>query len=313
MHEHIIPPVWRLLWFWILLFVAILSGWMLFSTLTNVKTTAPEISKPVSYVTEPTKPKEPADPTQDQLDDAIKRAEQLCTEKFLSQYEISIQLRSEGHHYKAVEYALNHLAVDWNETALKRAEDCALNQGKSQQEVSTEISTHFTKKELQYVLHNITADWNLAAKKRAKILSEEYGDSKQNIYEMLMEKNFSAQQAKYGVDYAEIDWNENALKHAKQFHLIDHMPAKVILTKLTSQREEQFTAEEANYAVTALQTWIEEGIAIQDGELADYNVSYPKGSAKPLYNKKFRISEYLLDDYIPTTDTTSYYIPSYSY
>ena len=71
MHEHIIPPVWRLLWFWILLFVAILSGWILFSTLANVKTTAPEISKPVSYVTELTKPKEPADPTQDQLDDAI--------------------------------------------------------------------------------------------------------------------------------------------------------------------------------------------------------------------------------------------------
>jgi len=54
------------------------------------------------------------------------------------------------------------------------------------------------------------------------------------------------------MDNIEANWNENALKKAKSYQEDQDMSPEAVREQLTSEYGEQFTPEEANYAINHL-------------------------------------------------------------
>ena len=76
--------------------------------------------------------------------------------------------------------------------------------------------------------------------------------SKQGIYDQLISEygeKFTADEAQYAIDHIQADWNENALKKAKNYRETMDMSDDGIYDQLTSEYGEQFTSEEADYAM----------------------------------------------------------------
>lgn len=80
--------------------------------------------------------------------------------------------------------------------------------------------------------------------------------SKQAIYQQLTSdsgEKFSTQAGQYAVDHlTDIDWNKNALAKAKDYQKQQAMSSDAIREQLTSSAGEQFTTEQANYAIQHL-------------------------------------------------------------
>lgn len=78
--------------------------------------------------------------------------------------------------------------------------------------------------------------------------------SKQRIYDQLVShaEEFSPEAAQYAVDHVKSDWKANALAKAKSYENSMNMSNEAIRRQLVSEYGEQFTAEEADYAVSHL-------------------------------------------------------------
>ncbi len=94
----------------------------------------------------------------------------------------------------------------------------------------------------------------------ALIKAEEYATtmemSKQGVYDQLVSsygEGFSTQAAQYAVNnLTDIDWNANALAKAKEYQSEEAMSPNAIYGQLTSTYGEQFTTDQANYAIQHL-------------------------------------------------------------
>ena len=80
--------------------------------------------------------------------------------------------------------------------------------------------------------------------------------SKKGVYDQLTAdagEKFSAQAAQYAIDHLTgIDWNANALAKAKSYQKDMAMSPEAIRDQLTSASGEQFTPQEADYAIQHL-------------------------------------------------------------
>ena len=92
------------------------------------------------------------------------------------------------------------------------------------------------------------------ALKTAESYATQLHMSKRGIYDQLVSEaeNFSPDAAQYAVDNVQADWNANALAKAKEYERVMNMSDEAIRDQLTSEYGEQFTAEEADYAVAHL-------------------------------------------------------------
>lgn len=89
---------------------------------------------------------------------------------------------------------------------------------------------------------------------KAESYSSNLHMSKRGIYDQLVShaEQFSPEAAQYAVDHVKSDWKANALAKAKSYEKSMNMSNKAIREQLVSEYGEQFTAEEADYAVSHL-------------------------------------------------------------
>ena len=95
------------------------------------------------------------------------------------------------------------------------------------------------------------------AYKKGKDYAEHMYMSKDAVYDQLTSEygeGFEADAAQYAVDKLadEIDWNENALKKAENYQQDMSMSRSNIYEQLISEYGEQFTEEQAQYAIDHL-------------------------------------------------------------
>lgn len=85
----------------------------------------------------------------------------------------------------------------------------------------------------------------------AETIAINLGSSKAETYSKLVSGGASAEAAQYAVDTVDADWQANAVRKAKAYAR-DGMTGDVLRDQLTSEYGEQFTAEEADYALAHL-------------------------------------------------------------
>ncbi|UQN28902.1 Ltp family lipoprotein [Brachybacterium kimchii] len=85
----------------------------------------------------------------------------------------------------------------------------------------------------------------------AKIQSDMLFSSKKGIHDTLVFEGYSEETATYAVDHVDADWNKNALEKAKSYSA-DGMSDDEIRDQITSEYGEQFTKEQADYAIKHL-------------------------------------------------------------
>ena len=92
------------------------------------------------------------------------------------------------------------------------------------------------------------------ALKSAESYSKTLHMSKQGIYDQLTSEfeGFSPEAAQYAIDNIQADWNANALAKAKEYEKSLNMSDEAIREQLVSEYGEQFTQEEADYAISHL-------------------------------------------------------------
>lgn len=94
------------------------------------------------------------------------------------------------------------------------------------------------------------------ALKKAESYSKTLHMSKQRIYEQLTSEygeQFDADAAQYAIDNIQADFKANALEKAKSYQSSMNMSKQRIYDQLTSSYGEKFTAEEAQYAIDNLE------------------------------------------------------------
>ena len=92
------------------------------------------------------------------------------------------------------------------------------------------------------------------ALKTAENYSKRLHMSKQGIYDQLISEaeGFPPEAAQYAIDNIQADWNANALAKAKEYEKTLNMSDEAIREQLVSEYGEQFTQEEADYAISHL-------------------------------------------------------------
>ena len=92
------------------------------------------------------------------------------------------------------------------------------------------------------------------ALKSAENYSKTLHMSKKGIYDQLTSEfdGFSPEAAQYAIDNIQADWNANALAKAKEYEKTLNMSDEAIRDQLVSEYGEQFTQEEADYAIAHL-------------------------------------------------------------
>lgn len=76
--------------------------------------------------------------------------------------------------------------------------------------------------------------------------------SKEKLYEQLIFEEYPQESARYAVENIKVDWNDQALKQAKKYQELQPMPISELKEQLTSSSGENFTPEEAEYAIQHL-------------------------------------------------------------
>lgn len=85
----------------------------------------------------------------------------------------------------------------------------------------------------------------------AETIAISLGSSKAETFSKLVAGGASAEAAQYAVDTVDADWQANAVRKAKAYAR-DGMTGDVLRDQLVSEYGEQFTAEEADYALAHL-------------------------------------------------------------
>ena len=117
-----------------------------------------------------------------------------------------------------------------------------------------EYGGQFTDEAAQYAIDNVDADWNANALGSAETYSDLMHMSKQGIFDQLTSQfdQYTDEQAQYAIDTIDADWNENALESAKIYQDEMAMSPDAIHDQLTSEYGDQFTQEQADYAIENL-------------------------------------------------------------
>lgn len=114
-------------------------------------------------------------------------------------YQLSSQYGS-GFNEDAAKYAINHIDINWNESALARANKYAQTAYMSKKFIYKQlIFEKFTDKEAKYAFNNVQADWNQNALGKAKQY-QFLGLSRSQISRQLNYEGFQKSEIKYAMD-----------------------------------------------------------------------------------------------------------------
>ena len=169
-----------------------------------------------------------------------------------------------GFHYteEEAQYALDHIDADWYAYALENAEIYSERLHMSEAGIYNQLTgdflsgDQFTEEEAQYAMEHLDADWNANALAAAQNYSDVMYKSKAWIYGQLVDELFTEEQIQYAMDHVDADWKENALKRAGEYRDNYNMSLDEIYDNLIMDDYgygDQFTPEEAEYAISNLQ------------------------------------------------------------
>lgn len=104
-------------------------------------------------------------------------------------------------------YAVDHLQVDWNQNALRKAmkythKNDSFSKKKIFEILSSPDGDQFTKKEAQYAVDSLQVDWNSIALQQAIILKSKNYEAEAIKKALVSEKfKFTKKQAQYAIDH----------------------------------------------------------------------------------------------------------------
>jgi SOS response regulatory protein OraA/RecX len=194
---------------------------------------------------------------------ALKTAQRYLDSEYqtgFSKKGLKEQLEFEGFTSSEIQYALDNVKVDYNQQALKAAQkylDSEYQNGFSKEELRKQLEFEgFTSSEIQYALNNVKTDYKQQALKAAQgYLDSEYqtGFSKEGLIQQLKDEfgeEFTDEEIQYALSNVKVNWNQQALKAAKNY-----LKNGIVTTKegLKEQLKfEGFTSSEIQYALNQL-------------------------------------------------------------
>lgn len=151
-----------------------------------------------------------ADSVPKEYQSALKKAESYSDIMHMSKAAIYDQLVSEyGERFseEAAQYAIEHLAADWNANALAKAEDYAkimqMSKAGIYDQLISEYGEQFTPEQAQYAVDHVEADWKANALAKAEDYQELMAMSPSAIYDQLISEygeKFTEEEAQYAID-----------------------------------------------------------------------------------------------------------------
>ena len=118
--------------------------------------------------------------------------------------DVVYHLRSDGYQNDEIEYALNNVAVDWNEQALGFAQDRVNSEhgGYSAQEIEDQlVYSGFSEEEIQYALDNFDVDYNEQALRALESYMDLFeDDSESEARQFLEHAGFEDSEIDYAFD-----------------------------------------------------------------------------------------------------------------
>ena len=116
----------------------------------------------------------------------------------------------------------------------------------AQEEQSSEASY------VSYEKNKEATDSQNDAAEAAVVYLETMPMSKQALFDQLKYDSYSAEDAQYAIDNINADWNEEALEAAENYYDSGTTDTNEIYNQLISEYGEQFTTDEAQYAIDNL-------------------------------------------------------------
>lgn len=172
---------------------------------------------------------------------------------FLSKNIIEAKLGEAGYLPKEIEKGLAAVEVDWIEQAVQASEEY----------INTEVAVN----DESYLIIS------------RKCLN----------YFLIEEKDFTVEEAAYGIEEAEITWKKQAVKQAKYYLTVNSYSKNKLIEKLLA---DEFSIEEAEYGVATTQTnWKEQAKNKAESYMIVSSIQSKKGLARILKQDGFSEAE----------------------
>lgn len=255
-------PFYQKLWFWILIVLVI--ALVLFGIGWNSQVFNGETSSIDSSEINTTQSSSKKIPTK--KEEALEKAKEYVKDE-PSRIRLANRLlyTSTNFNHDDVQYAIDHLDVNWNEMALKvidiyqkdffdpnkNSQDLHfLSKKQLYADLTNKNTENFKPKEAEYALDHVDIDWKDMALKVAQKKYASDGYSKVRLFNTLSSPYvdyFTEEETQYAVDHVNFDWNKHALQ-ATERYIYDNYSKEGLLQQLQS-KEEGFTKDQAQYAV----------------------------------------------------------------
>lgn len=150
--------------------------------------------------TEPTEPTTAAITASLGERNALKKAESYLNYTSFSKEGLRDQLEYEGFTSDEIEYALEHIVVNWNEQALDTAESYLRYTSFSEIGLRDQLEyEEFLPDEIDYAMDNIVVDWNEQAAAKAESYLNYSSFSREGLAGQLEYEGFTAEQIEYAL------------------------------------------------------------------------------------------------------------------
>ena len=128
---------------------------------------------------------------------AIQTAKDYLDTMHLSQTELLQMLTVEDINLEDAEFAIEHLDIDWNQEARKKAKEyCKHKIGFSKEKLKAQLLfDHFTEEEANFAVSHINVNWIEQAEIVAKEYMEDGVTSKEDLIDALMNEGFTKKEA----------------------------------------------------------------------------------------------------------------------
>ncbi|MFC6177612.1 Ltp family lipoprotein [Companilactobacillus huachuanensis] len=137
---------------------------------------------------------------------ALKQVQNYSDVMHMSKQDLVDQLTSKHYSKSAINYAIKHVKIDYDQNALLKGKEYSDSQNMSKQGIYDQLISKgkFTVKQAQYAVDNLQVDYNQNALITAKNYQRDLGFSPAKIREVLIsDKNekFTVDQADYAIQH----------------------------------------------------------------------------------------------------------------
>lgn len=178
---------------------------------------------------------------------AVERAQSYLRSSSFSRADLIDQLEFEGYSRSDSTYAVDSIAVNWNDQAVEDAKSYLRSQSFSRTGLIEQLEyEEYTHIQAVHAVDSLNVNWYEQAVKKAKSYLRSQSFSRQKLIEQLEYEEFTHDEAVYGVDNSEADWYEQAVKKAQSYLRSSSFTKPRLLSQL---EYEKFTYEQAVYGV----------------------------------------------------------------